>query len=131
MPKSSPEPVAKKDATDGQKANYTEAMTATEAGLQSSMKQLNARRAVSADPDEVRACDIKHHEYESEFLKMQAEELSYLDDSFRFRPPLADTVAQMKAIVVSLDKMVAASIAVTNIVQATEDLLIRWKATRA
>lgn len=125
------EPVVNKSkASMDQQLRYLEGLQATKRGLEGAMKNLNARRAATTDPDEARDCDIKHHEYMSAYNKLQAEELVFWAQNCQFRPPTEAEVATMKQKTKELDTMVANSVKAHTIVITTEDLLQQWNATR-
>lgn len=123
--------VIKQNATAEDRASYFEALVETMLGISSAQSTLSARRSLTDSADETRYIDIQAHELEAEYNKLHAAEIAFLSNQFRFRPPSAETVASIKAMVQRLDVMVAASVRAQQVVEAVTGLLNLWRTTLA
>jgi threonine synthase len=115
--------VSKKDATKSQRLLYLEQLSQTLMGLHSANQALLARRA-HAGAEESRAIDIYVSQNNSEWAKASAAQALYFtEDAVRFRPPSDAEVAEMKALVTTLDGIIAANTTASAIMQSATELV--------
>ena len=127
-----PEPTVTKDnATQTQQLAYLESIAQTKLGLQSSSRDLLARRA-HADSDETRQIDIQIERNDSEWSKVNASEiLYYSEQDAKFNPPTPADLSNIRAIVMDLDGLIAAETRAEDILAKTTNLIKAWNQTQA
>lgn len=122
--------INKDDAKDEHTSPYLEGLLQTKRGLRSAYRALLARRNF-ADADETAYIDIELSKNQSEYLKIDAEEMAYLSQNVTFEPPTKEDIERIMAILKRVDAMTANNIRASDIVNATSALLSEWQKTRA
>jgi hypothetical protein len=120
------EPILKTQASAKERANYLEAGLETEAGLEEAIRLLGLQHGQTSDSESRRRLRSQLLELEAERSKVHADLISFLLETFRLLPPTTSEVNEVKDAARVLYSMVADNVSITQVMEATEKLLMKW-----
>lgn len=125
------EPILKTEASARQRANFLEAGLETEAGLQEAIRLLSGGQWQEQDAEDRRRLRSRLLEIEAGREQVHADLIRFLSETFRFAPPSATDVNEIKDATRVLYSMAAEDVSIDQIMDAAHKVLLKWSRHRA
>ena len=111
--------VKRSEATELDALRYFEASIESETALESAIRLLHARQALTGDPDESRAISVAQLDLAADLARLRSDRLAFLSEQLAIQPPTSEDVQRIKAIVRDIESMTANSVLVTDVIRAS------------
>jgi hypothetical protein len=116
--------------TGDEVSRYLRTVLRAEAALGEAIALLEARKVLTANPDEARAIVVQVARLSARQSELEAERLAFLNEQATIAPPSDAVVDEVSDQARRLDQMVANALDVGAVIHITERILELWSATQ-
>lgn len=118
--------VTRSQATEQQRANFLEAGVNTRTAIETAIRLLRARQALTGDPDEARRITVALLELESDAAKVQADIVAFLSEQRSIEPPSAQQLERVKDAARRIEGFTANAAITNSLLATTTELISQW-----